>query len=90
MEEVHVESLSMIPQVERQILVARQKLQEIVNKFDEQEDQTNSIRQLLLDSIRLIKETGELGTEETKGSSTASASACEDPAIVSECSDDEY
>ena len=85
-----MESLSMIPQVERQILVARQKLQEIVNKFDEQEGQTGSIRQLLLDSVRLIKETGELGTEETKGSSTASASADEDPPNVCEYSDDEY
>ena len=90
MSDVHIESLSMIPQVESQIRITREKLQEIVRRSQTIEDQTGSTAKLVLDAMRSIDDAARLLLDEVNHSSTASPPADEEPSHASELSEEEY
>ena len=87
MSEVRVESISMIPQVESQIRIAREKLNDVVMKYESQVP-SESTAILLLDARRSLEQASRIIGDEMNQSSTASPPGEEDQACPS--SDEEY
>ncbi len=89
MSDVRVESISMIPQVESQIRIARDKLNDILAKY-ESEAHSESTARLLIDAHAGVEQATRVLCEDMNQSSTASPPAEEESACQSESSDEEY
>ena len=90
MSEVHIESVSMIPQVENQIRVALGKLRELVSQSKVQENQSDCMAKLTLDAMRVIDGAAGLLSDDINYSSTASPPTDDNLVNRDESSDEEY